>query len=207
MTSILIVEDSKITRNAIVRTLGLCPEFEVVAAIENAANAEILCLRGNIDMILMDICTADQSSGLDAAEVIKERYPQIKIILMTSMPEHSFLQRAKEANCDSFWYKEYGETDLVDVCMRTAAGEKIWPETTPSLQVGLISSSDFTQRELDILRELARGATHDDIARTLGISVNTVKYHVKNLLQKTGYKNALQLVAEVVEKQIILPRY
>ena len=207
MTRILLVEDSRITRNSIQQMLSFQPDFQIVAAIENAANAEILCLRGNINLILMDVCTADNESGLEAAANIKRRYPQIKIIIMTSMPEHSFIQKARAAGCNSFWYKEYGDQNLLDVIVRTVNGESVWPDAVPSVAVGLTVSDAFSERELVIMRELAKGEKYDDIAQHLGITVNTVKYHIKNLLQKTGYKNTLQLVAEVVEKQMILPKY
>ena len=62
-------------------------------------------------------------------------------------------------------------------------------------------------REFDIIRELAQGRKYEEIAADLGITPNTVKYHIKNILQKTGYQNTLQLVAEVVEKRLILPKY
>ena len=207
MIRVLLVEDSRITRSSIEQMIGFHPEFELVASIENAANAEILCLRGTVDLILMDICTADNESGLAAAASIKRHYPRIKIIAMTSMPECSFLQKARQAGCDSFWYMEYGDTDLMEVCTRTLSGISVWPDQTPPLSVGLAESRDLTQRELDILRELARGEKYEDIADHLGITVNTVKYHVKNMLQKTGYRNTMQLVADVVEKQLILPKY
>lgn len=207
MTNILIVEDSRITRNAIERKLGLNPEYRVLASIEDAANAEVVCMGGMVDLILMDVCTKNQSSGLEAAAKIKSMNESIKIIMMTSMPESSFLQRAEKAHCDGFWYKEYGEADLLDVCRQVLAGEHPWPEETPSVQIGLIRSNEFTQRELEILRELVRGDTYEDMAGRLGITVNTVKYHVKNLLQKTGFKNTVQLVANAVETQIVMPRY
>ena len=207
MTRVLLVEDSRITRQSIRQLIDFHPDFELIAAIENAANAEILCLRGNIDLILMDVCTADNESGLEAAAKIKHHYPHIKIIIMTSMPEYSFQQKARDAGCDSFWYKEYGDRDLMEVCLQTVSGSRVWPAEAPAIAVGLSSSRELTKRELDILRELAKGEKYEDIAANLGITINTVKYHIKNLLQKTGYKNAMQLVADVVENRLILPKY
>ena len=87
MTNVLIVEDSRVSREAFERTLSADPEYNVVAAIENAANAEIACMTNQIDLILMDICTADDESGLRATGKIKKNYPDTKIIMMTSMPE------------------------------------------------------------------------------------------------------------------------
>jgi DNA-binding NarL/FixJ family response regulator len=123
------------------------------------------------------------------------------------MPEHSFLQKAKDCGCDGFWYKEYGDADLLDVCGRVMRGEAVWPEETPAVPIGGASSRDLTERELAVLRELTLGRKYEEIAETLGISPNTVKYHIKNLLQKTGCRSTLQLVVDVVDKKLILPKY
>ena len=207
MTEILIVEDSKIVRNSVEAQLKASGRYEIVASIENAANAELVCMSGRVKLVLMDICTADDESGLMAAARIKNRYPQILVVMMTSMPEHSFIQRAKDAGADSFWYKEYGNVDLLDLLDRTVQGESVWPDQPPLVTVGLTDNRHITGREMDILRELATGAKYEEIAESMNITVNTVKYHVKNLMQKTGFRSALQLVAEVVEKRLVLPKY
>ncbi len=207
MINVLIVEDSSITRDMIVRKLSENKDFSVFTAIENAANAEIVCMSGSIDLILMDVCTADDESGLKAAMKIKTLYPEIKIILMTSMPEYSFLTRAIEGGIDSFWYKEYGDVDLLEICVRTMSGQRVFPEQRPSIRIGLSESGTFTDREYEIIRELALGNKYGEIAAHLGITENTVKYHVKNIMSKTGCKNTVALVAEVVEKRLVLPKY
>lgn len=207
MTNILLVEDSKISREALERRILPSPDYLLIASIENAANAEIACMNGKVDLILMDVCTADDESGLKAAVSIKKHYPGIRIVIMTSMPEHSFLRKARECGCDGFWYKEYGEDDVLDVCARVMRGEAVWPEATPPVAVGSVSSRELTDRELAVLRQLALGRKYEEIAENLGISANTVKYHIRNLLQKTGYRSTLQLVVDVVDKKLILPRY
>ena len=207
MVNVLIVEDSRVSREAFERKLCTSPDYHVVASIENAANAEIACMTNRIDLILMDVGTADDESGIRAAGKIKKNYPEVKIIMMTSMPEYSFLQKAKESGCDSFWYKEYGETSLLEICARTMKGEFVWPDESPVVMIGLARRDEFTERELAVIRELAQGSRYEDITEALHISMNTVKYHVKNILLKTGFKTTLQLVAEVVEKRLILPKY
>ena len=200
MIQVLVVEDSRITRDAIESQIAKSEKYVLYASIENAANAEIACLRGSVDLILMDVCTADEESGLKAAAKIKQYNPKIKIIIMTSMPEHSFIQKAKTCGCNGFWYKEYGSAALME-------GEYVYPEDTPVIRIGYSNSAEFTSREFDIIRELAQGRKYEEIAADLDITPNTVKYHIKNILQKTGYQNTLQLVAEVVEKRLILPKY
>ncbi len=205
--NVLIVEDSRVSREAFERTITSFPEYSVVASIENAANAEIACMTNKIDLILMDVCTADDESGIRAAARVKKNYPWVRIILMTSMPEHSFIKKAQDSGCDSFWYKEYGNISLLEVCERTMKGERVWPESSPVIVIGQAKSTEFTDRELAVIRELVRGVRYEDMAEELHLSINTVKYHVKNILQKTGFRSTIQLVAEVVEKRLVLPKY
>lgn len=205
--NVLIVEDSRVSREAFERKITSFPEYSVIASIENAANAEIACMSNKIDLILMDVCTADDESGIRAAARVKKNYPWVRIILMTSMPEHSFIKKAQDSGCDSFWYKEYGNISLLEVCERTMKGEKVWPESSPVIMIGQAKSSEFTDREFAVIRELVRGVRYEDMAEKLHLSINTVKYHVKNILQKTGFRSTVQLVAEVVEKRLVLPKY
>ena len=205
--NVLIVEDSRVSREAFERKITSLPEYSVVASIENAANAEIACMTNKIDLILMDVCTADDESGIRAAARVKKNYPWVRIILMTSMPEHSFIKKAQDSGCDSFWYKEYGNISLLEVCERTMKGERVWPESSPVIVIGQAKSTEFTDRELAVIRELVRGVRYEDMAEELHLSINTVKYHVKNILQKTGFRSTIQLVAEVVEKRLVLPKY
>ena len=207
MVNVLLVEDSKITRDMIESLITGLENYSLVASLENAANAEIVCMKGNVDLILMDVCTADDESGLDAAAKIKKHRLNIRIIVMTSMPEFSFIQKAKAAGCDSFWYKEYGEVELLDVMERTMRGETVYPGETPVIAVGNADSSELTERELEVLRQLALGYKYEEIASNLHVTTNTVKYHIKNLLTKTGYRSTLQLVVDVVSKRLILPKF
>jgi DNA-binding NarL/FixJ family response regulator len=205
--NVLIVEDSRVSREAFERKISSFPEYSVIASIENAANAEIACTTNKIDLILMDVCTADDESGIRAAARVKKNYPWVRIVLMTSMPEHSFIKKAQDSGCDSFWYKEYGNISLREVCERTMKGERIWPDSSPVIVIGQAKSTEFTDRELAVIRELVRGVRYEDMAEELHLSINTVKYHVKNILQKTGFRSTIQLVAEVVEKRLVLPKY
>lgn len=205
MYRVMVVEDQAMPKKLFEIMLEQSENYELCYAIENAAMAEIYCLRNRIDLILMDVCTSDGESGLDAAAVIKEKFPAVKIIIVTSMPEHSFLQRARAAGCESFWYKSADERELLSVMDRTMAGESVYPDETPVLTIGNAKSVEFTKSELEVLRALVNGKTYAEIANERGTSVSGVKYHVKNMLQKTGYTSGTRLAVDVVEKHLILP--
>ena len=93
------------------------------------------------------------------------------------MPECSCLSRAREIGVESFWYKEEQRESLLDVMERTMAGESVYPDATPELQLGLTSSHEFTDRELEVLREMIGGDTNQEIAERLHMSVATIKTH------------------------------
>ena len=161
--------------------------FEVALSIDNAALADVYCLRFPVDLILMDVVTRNGESGLDAAERIKRAFPQIKIIIVTSMPECSYLSRAREIGVESFWYKEEQRESLLDVMTRTMAGESVYPDATPELQLGLASSYQFTSRELEVLREARRDVS--DTPQTM------VTYYVSRCIS-----NAFRRVVYSYEK-------
>ena len=192
---VLIVEDQEMPRQLFELFVKSDPGFTHVASISNASLAIDFCARGGIDLILMDVMTELESSGLDAAAEIKKKYPRVKIIIVTSMPESSWLKRAKEIGVDSFWYKEEQKEPILAVMERTMAGESIYPDRTPTVQIGYTTNHDFTERELEILRELISGDSNAQIGRRLGIGASTVKYHVQNMLEKTGMHTRTELAA------------
>ena len=207
MIKVLIVDDQRMVREMIKLNLEKLENIKIVNSIENAQMAEMFCSNGQIDLIIMDICTANGESGLEASRNIKKYYPNIKIIIVTSMPEQSFIEKAKDIGCDSFWYKDFDKISFIEVVEKTLNGEKIYPDRTPTIEIGLAKSYEFTSRELEVLRELVNGSTHLEISEKLDISINTVKFHIKNLLSKTGYTNSMQLVIDVVNKKLILPEF
>ncbi len=100
---VLIVEDQEMPRQLFEIYVNSDERFSHVASISNAEMALDFCRHGRVDLILMDVMTELGSSGLDAAEVIKRSFPEVKIIIVTSMPESSWLARAKSIGVDSFW--------------------------------------------------------------------------------------------------------
>lgn len=106
------------------------------------------------------------------------------------------MERAKEIGIDSFWYKEASEETILNIIRRTLEGESIYPEATPIIQLGLARSTEFTPREIQVLRLLTTGAGNEEIANRLDISLNTVKTHVQHLMDKTGFISRTQLAIQ-----------
>ena len=103
------------------------------------------------------------------------------------------IERPREIGVESFWYKEYDEHSIQEIMDRTMAGESVYPGDPPRVPFGNITRSELTERELDVLRELTASLTNEEIADKLHISVNTVKRHLQNILEKTGFESRLAL--------------
>ena len=193
---IIIVDDQFVSREMFKLYIDQCPNYEVIYCIDTAMFADTYVLKDDLDLIIMDILMEDGSNGLDAAEKIKKLKPDIKIIAVTSMPEISWMDRAKKIGIDSFWYKEVSEKTILEIIERTLAGESIYPEETPEVKLGLTKSTELTPREIQVLRLLTTGVGNDEIAEKLNISHNTVKTHIKHLLDKTGFNTRTQLAIQ-----------
>ncbi|MBQ9905493.1 MAG: response regulator transcription factor [Oscillospiraceae bacterium] len=167
--------------------------YEVAGTVENAEKAIEFCRTHRVDLLLMDVVMGTGMDGIRAAEIIKGFSPETKILLVTSMPEQSFLSRARAAGIESFWNKETQELPLLDIMQRTINGESVYPSHTPEVWFGNTVSTSLTDRELDVLRGLVGGSTNAEIAAELGISERSVKQHITDMLNKTGFRSRLQL--------------
>lgn len=205
MIRVLIVEDQKLSRETLERTVSESEKYELAGSLFSAELAMTFCLRNRVDLILMDVVTNGYKDGIQAAAEIREKLPDIKIIVVTSMMEADYIRRSREAGVDSFWYKDLSPQKLIEVMDQTMAGSKIYPETTPSVKLGLIQSTDLTQTEIKILRLVCEGYEYEEIAATMGTTRRTVHYHISNILSKTGYKNKTRLAVAASRCSLIVP--
>ena len=190
---VMIVDDQYMSRMLFEMVVRSSEDYELAFSVSSASVVDVYLLKHEVDLVLMDILMNDGSNGLDAAAQIKKAHPEVKIICVTSMPEYSWLGRAREIGVDSFWYKETDEATILDVMNRTMAGESVYPDSAPVVRLGLADSSEFTERELEVLRIITTGASNGMVAAQLGISEYTVKAHVRSMLEKTGYKSRTEL--------------
>ena len=200
----MIVEDDPMAQKLLEIFVSENSGYQVAHIIESAAMAGFYCMTHQIDLILMDVCTAMNVSGLEAAEKIKSRFPNIKIIIITSQPECSFIDRARAAGVESFWYKTASAEEILTVMDRTMAGESIYPDNTPSLKLGVADSDKFSERELEVLRLVVAGETDASIAEKLFISVRTVKQHIQSMRDKTGFRNRTELAVRARESGLVI---
>lgn len=190
---VLVVDDQNISRGFFEMYVRASSDYELVAGLRTAQSAIDFVDKNEVDLLIMDVMMQEGIDGLTAATTIKQKHPGIKIILATSTSETTWEQKARDAGIESFWYKEYDEHSLIELMDRTLKGENVYPDEAPNVPFGKITRADLTDRELDILRELTSSKTSEEIAEDLCISVNTVKRHIQNIMEKTGFESRLDL--------------
>lgn len=202
--SVMIVEDQQMPKTLFSHYINSSKNFYLQIAIENASIADIVCTKMPVDLILMDVVTENGESGLVAAEKIKKKFPNIKIIIVTSMPECSYIKRAKKIGVEGFWYKEINEQPILSIMEKVINGEIVYPEHLQPVKVGLALSNEFTEKELIILRLILGGYSNVEIAQKLGVSPGVIKNHVANMLLKTGFRSRTQLAVRARETGLVI---
>ena len=200
----MIVEDQQMPKTLFSHYINSSNHFYLQIAIENASIADIVCTKMPVDLILMDVVTENGESGLVAAEKIKKKFPNIKIIIVTSMPECSYIKRAKKIGVEGFWYKEINEQPILSIMEKVINGEIVYPEQLQPVKVGLALSNEFTEKELIILRLILGGYSNVEIAQKLGVSPGVIKNHVANMLLKTGFRSRTQLAVRARETGLVI---
>ena len=204
MIRVLIVEDQKMAQENMEAIIKSSKSYTLSGIISNSADTELFCMREPVDLILMDVCTARDENGIEACAVVKRKFPEIKIIIITSMAEHTFIEKAKTAKADSFWYKDSSRGELLDVMDKTMAGEHIFPEKTPEVKLGLSTSYKLTHSELDVIRALMQSTSDEDAASMLGCTKANIRWHIGKILDKTGYRTRMELLIAIAQKNLII---
>ena len=199
MIDILLVDDQKILLEGLRKIFEPAPDIAVCATCALAELAEEACLRYRPDLVLMDICMESRTSGIRICRRLKERFPEIRVVMMTGMSELAFVGWAKDAGADSFIYKEASGEAFLDCIRRTMAGEHVFPVIRGRDTFGAAEAS-LTERELEILQLICQSLSREEIAARLGIAKRTVNFHIANMLEKTGHKSIVGLAVEAAEK-------
>jgi len=184
-----------------------CPQngFRVIKACGSAVDAPAFCHLLRPDLIIMDVCTEDGASGLDAAAEILEQSPEVKIIVTSGFEEVSYLPRAQKIGAHGFVYKVKGIAWYRTAALRVLAGETVFPEPkTIPLPRG---EAPFTERETQVLRLMCKYADAQTVADELFISKTTVKKHMDNMRVKAGFSNYAELMVYVLSNGWINPIY
>ena len=204
MYNIIVIDDHKMLREMISETLKT-RGFNVVSISGDARDSISLCEKFKPDLILMDICTENNSSGLAYSKIIKEMFPTVKIVLMTGVPDLTFIDNAKTNKVDSFIYKNISSDSLISTIQNTLDGYSLYPNANNHKANTPDVLKDLTDTELNILTEYCKTLDRNDVIKKLGISMRTLKSHISSIYEKTGYDNLAKLAIYCVGNDLIVP--
>ena len=199
---VVVADDRPLPRGFFELTVRSCETYELAASFSAAGAAVSWCLEHPPQLVILDIMMSQGIDGLTAAARLKSAFPDLRIILATSMAEAKWLDEARKLGIEAFWYKD-SEVPLPEVMDRVMTGEIVYPDI-PQLPIGRVSQTELSDREMDVLRELTACRTNQQIAESLCISVNTVRRHIQNMLDKTGFTDRLELAVHARELHIVV---
>jgi len=198
---ILIVEDMTLLLDTLSNTINSQEDMRVTGATPEAAEALDLCRKLAPDLALIDVVTEGKSNGITAASEIRASLPDIKIVIMTAMPEITFIDAARRVGAHSFIYKNSDSRHLLHVIRSTLNGNGIFP--SPGDDV--LSKARFSDAEMAIIRLVCQGKSRSEMAVALSLSESRIKQLVTGILNKTGFENILKFSVYAVAHGFIVP--
>ena len=206
MIKILIIEDQTMLRESLEHLISGENDMEVVGSGSDASKALNLCRRLKPDLVLMDVITesdieGEYANGIQYAAEIRKELPNIKIVIMTALPEITFIDEARKANLHSYIYKNSGNKHLFYVIRSTMDGVGVYPSPADSSHFSL----KFTESEISIIRLVCQGKTREEIAGELEISEYSLKTSITSILDKTGFDSITKFALYAVGRDLIVP--
>ncbi|MCK6623584.1 MAG: response regulator transcription factor [Anaerolineae bacterium] len=204
---VMIVDDHAVVRGGLKFFLLGFDDLELAGEAEDGEEALRLCDQIQPDVILMDM----MMPGIDGAattQAIRQRYPQVQVIALTSFKEQDLVQRALQAGAIGYLLKDVQALELAEAIRAAHAGR---PTLSPEATQALIQAAtqppqpghDLTEREREVLALMVKGLSNNEIAERLIVSISTVKYHVSGILSKLGAANRAEAVALALQHHLV----
>lgn len=199
---VLSVDDHPLLREGVATLINNEPDMTMVAEAASGLEAIQGFREHKPDVTLMDLRLPDMS-GIDAMMAIRGEFPEARIVMLTTFEGDVEIQRALEAGARGYLLKSMPPSDLLDVIRQVHAGKKRIPPEVASQLAEHMGDELLTQREIEVLRAVADGNRNRDIAEKLFISEETVKVHVKHIMEKLHASDRTDAVAIGVRRGII----
>jgi DNA-binding NarL/FixJ family response regulator len=211
----VVADDHRLFRQGLVSLMATRPDLvTIVGEAETAEEAVTLCDRLGPDLILLDIYLGD-GSGLDAAARIRSAFPEVAVVMLTASELDEHLDRAIRLGVSGYLLKDLDASELFDLVEGVSRGEVAVTKAIASRMLKSLAVTDanvdnpdhdappLTPREIDVLRLVARGASNQQIAVELHVTVNTVKAHLKRILEKLSVQNRTQAAAYAMRRGLV----
>ena len=205
---VLLVDDHAVVRSGLSTFLMTCDDMELVGEASSGEQALDLCRKANPDVVLMDLVMSGMD-GATATRLIREKCPEIQVIVLTSFKEQELVQGALQAGAIGYLLKDISADELANAIRAAYAGKPtLSPEAAQVLiQVTRLPAErigfDLTDREREVLTLLVRGMNNNDIAEQLFISRSTAKFHVSRILSKLGATSRTEAVSLALQNNLV----
>ncbi|MCL2123778.1 MAG: response regulator transcription factor [Desulfovibrionaceae bacterium] len=201
MIRVFIVEDQTLLRESLANILNGQEDMEVAGFTADADKALDLCRKLAPDLALVDVVTENKANGITAVAHIRRELPEVKIVIMTSLPEITFIDAAKKAGAHSFVYKDSAARHLLYVIRSTMDGQGVYPGPGDDA----LHRTRFTDAEIAIIRLVCQGRSRNEIAYALHMSEGSVKAQITEILNKTGFDSIMKFSMYAVARGLIVP--
>jgi DNA-binding NarL/FixJ family response regulator len=199
---VLGVDDHPLLNEGIAAIITSQPDMQLVAQASTGRDAIQKFREHQPDITLMDLRLPDMT-GIDAMIAIRTEFPEARIIMLTTFEGDVDIQRALQAGARGYMLKSMPPKDLVAVIRQVHAGKKRIPSEVAARLADHLGEEDLTSREIDVLRLVADGSRNRDIAEKLFISEETVKVHIKHIMEKLAASDRTQAVAIALRRGVI----
>jgi DNA-binding NarL/FixJ family response regulator len=196
------VDDHPLLQEGLAAIINNQPDMALIAQASTAQEGIQLFRKHKPDVTLMDLRLPDKS-GIDAMIAVRAEFPEARIIMLTTFEGDVEIQRALEAGARGYMLKSMPPKDLVEVIRQVHAGKKRIPPQLAAQLAEHLSDEDLTAREIEVLSQIAGGNRNRDIAEKLFITEETVKVHIKHIMEKLGASDRTQAVAIGLRRGII----
>jgi len=196
------VDDHPLLREGIAALVNNQPDMVLVDQASNGAEAIQLFTKHLPDVTLLDLRLPDMS-GIDTLIAIRTAFPNARVIMLTTFEGDVEIHRALQAGAYGYLLKNMPPSELLDVIRQVHAGKKRIPAEIAAQLAEHMADETLTEREVEVLQQVAGGNKNRDIADKLFISEETVKVHIKHIMEKLGATDRTQAVAIGVRRGII----
>lgn len=199
---ILSVDDHPLLREGLATLINSQPNMELVAEASNAQEALVQFRKYRPDVTLMDLRLPDKS-GIEAMIAIRAEFPDARVIVLTTFEGDVEIERALQAGARGYVLKTMPPKELIDAIAQVHSGKKRVPPQIAARLAEHMADDALTEREIQVLSQVAGGNRNRDIAQKLFITEETVKVHVKHIMEKLGASDRTQAVAIGLRRGII----
>ena len=199
---ILSVDDHPLLREGIAALIGTQPDMELIGEAASGSEAIEAFRKHRPDVTLMDLRLPDMS-GIDTMIAIRAEFPDARIIILTTFEGDIQIQRALQTGARAYLLKSSPPKELIDTIRQVHAGKKRIPPEIASQLAEHMTDEALTAREVEVLQSVAGGNRNRDIANALFISEETVKVHIKHIMDKLGASDRTEAVAIGLRRGII----